>query len=61
MFILFFALWIILNGRITLELVLLGILIAAAVFLFLSESRMIISRPSECIQLWAERPYMQDE
>lgn len=34
MFILFFALWIILNGRITLELVLLGILIAAAVFLF---------------------------
>ena len=34
MFILFFVLWIILNGRITLELVFLGILIAAAVFLF---------------------------
>ena len=31
---LFFILWIVLNGRITLELVLLGILIAAAVFLF---------------------------
>ena len=30
----FFLLWIILNGRVTLELVLLGILIAAAVFLF---------------------------
>ena len=30
----FFILWMILNGRITLELVLLGILIAAAVFLF---------------------------
>ena len=30
----FFILWIILNGRVTLELVLLGILISAAVFLF---------------------------
>ena len=30
----FFLLWIILNGRVTLELVLLGIPIAAAVFLF---------------------------
>lgn len=30
----FFFLWMILNGRITLELVLLGVLIAAAVFLF---------------------------
>ena len=30
----FFLLWIILNGRVTLELVVLGILIAAAVFLF---------------------------
>ncbi len=30
----FFLLWIILNGRITLELVILGIIVAAAVFLF---------------------------
>ena len=34
MLLLFFILWIILNGRVTLELVLLGIPIAAAVFLF---------------------------
>ena len=34
MFTIFFILWIILNGRVTVELVLLGIIIAAAVFLF---------------------------
>lgn len=34
MFVLFFVLWIILNGRITLEIVFLGFVIAAAVFLF---------------------------
>ena len=34
MLVYFFILWIILNGRVTLELVLLGILIAAVVFLF---------------------------
>ena len=49
MYVLFFILWIILNGRITLEIVIIGLLIVAAITYFIKKAMLYDPIPLHCL------------